>query len=214
MATPTDLLAAELRADGSRPFLTFYDDGSGERVELSVATTANWVAKTANFLVDELGVEEDVNVSVLLPAHWQTAIVVLATWAAGGRVSFAPGGHVTFTDDDDAGGECVVLTSAPMGADFSRLVAAQPDQFAAITPSGADVVSAAASDLPYGARVLTTIGYDVPGGLSYGLVSPLAVSGSVVLVANADPALLADHAEAERVTHTVGVSINELPRLA
>jgi uncharacterized protein (TIGR03089 family) len=214
VATPTDLLAAELRADGSRPFLTFYDDGSGERVELSVATTANWVAKTANYLLDEHGVDEGDEVSVLLPIHWQTAVVVLATWAAGARVSFDVGGLVTFATVPDPPDDAIVLAFAPMGADFSRLVAAQPDQFAPIAPSGADVVSAAASDLPNGARVLTTIGYDVPGGLSYGLVSPLAVSGSVVLVANADPGRLAEHAQTERVTHTAGVTINDLPRLA
>ena len=35
--------------------LTFYDDATGERTELSAATLGNWAAKTANFVVDEVG---------------------------------------------------------------------------------------------------------------------------------------------------------------
>ena len=38
----------------ARPLVTFYDDATGERVELSVATYANWVAKTAGLAQDEL----------------------------------------------------------------------------------------------------------------------------------------------------------------
>ena len=44
------MLTASLRRDGTRPLLTWYDDASGERIELSVATAANWAAKTANLL--------------------------------------------------------------------------------------------------------------------------------------------------------------------
>ncbi|HTR68690.1 MAG TPA: TIGR03089 family protein [Mycobacteriales bacterium] len=212
MTTPTDLLNAELRADGARPFLTFYDDSTGERVELSVATTANWVAKTANYL-EEHGVEEGIVVSVRLPLHWQTAIIILATWAAGGIVSFSADGDLSFAGEEDAGGDCHVLTFEPMGADFSRLVATQPDQFVPTAPTGDDVLAATATDLPHGARVLTTIGYDVPGGLGYALIGPLAVSGSAVLVRHPDPARLSAHAEAERVSHTLGVTVPGYPRL-
>src|SRR5690606_31992912 len=43
------LLEPILRGSGSaRPLITFYDDATGERIELSGVTTANWVAKTAN----------------------------------------------------------------------------------------------------------------------------------------------------------------------
>ena len=49
-------LAATLRTDPGRPLVTFYDDATGERVELSVATYANWVAKTAGLVQDELDV--------------------------------------------------------------------------------------------------------------------------------------------------------------
>ncbi|MFD5652240.1 TIGR03089 family protein [Streptomyces sp. NPDC127039] len=81
--TPADLLSSALAADPGRPLVTFYDDATGERVELSVATFANWVAKTANLLQDELSVEPGDRVALLLPAHWQTAVWLLACASVG-----------------------------------------------------------------------------------------------------------------------------------
>ena len=49
------VFAAAVATDPTRPLLTWYDDATGERTELSGATLANWVAKTANLLVDEVG---------------------------------------------------------------------------------------------------------------------------------------------------------------
>jgi uncharacterized protein (TIGR03089 family) len=77
------LLAAAVDVDPTRPLLTFYDDGSGERTELSGATLANWVAKTANLLVDGIGLGPGDRALVLLPPHWQTAAVLLGCWSAG-----------------------------------------------------------------------------------------------------------------------------------
>ena len=57
MTTFAAVLAAQLRRDPGRPLLTFYDHATDERVELSVTTYANWVAKTASLLQDELDVE-------------------------------------------------------------------------------------------------------------------------------------------------------------
>jgi uncharacterized protein (TIGR03089 family) len=214
VTTPARLLTDELGRDGSRPFLTYYDDASGERVELSIATTANWVAKTANYLVDECGVDAGDLVTVRLPLHWQTAVVLLACWAVGAQVSFDDGGIVTFaTSEGDSAGETIVLTMTPMGVDFSRLVAAQPDVFAASDPTGDDLVEAAAIDVPHGARVLNVLAYDGADAITYGLITPLAVGGSIVLVAHAVAARLANHAETERVSHTVGIEIDKLPRL-
>jgi uncharacterized protein (TIGR03089 family) len=214
VTTPSDLLDAQLRRDGTRPLLTYYDDASSERVELSVATTANWVAKTANHLVDELDIDEGDVVSVLLPLHWQTAVVLLAAWAAGAQVSFDSGGRATFTTDPaSTEASPVVLSLAPMGADFARLVAAQPDAFVPLSPTGEDLVAAAPIDLPNGARVLTVMPYDEANGVGYALIAPLAVDGSVVMVRNADEDGLVRHAETERVTHTLGVTIDGLPRL-
>ena len=80
------LLDPVLAADPAGPRITFYDDASGERVEVSAVTLANWAAKTANLLCDELGFEAGGKVSVLLPAHWQTAAALLGVWWAGGEV--------------------------------------------------------------------------------------------------------------------------------
>lgn len=79
----SDLLDRALRADPAGPLLTYYDDATGERIELSATTLANWVAKTANFLVDGLGYDDPAAVTVLLPPHWQSAGVLLGVWTAG-----------------------------------------------------------------------------------------------------------------------------------
>jgi uncharacterized protein (TIGR03089 family) len=214
VTTPSDLLADRLRRDGSRPFITFYDDATGERVELSVATTANWVAKTANFFVDEHGIGPGDTIGVRLPLHWQSAIVILAAWAAGAAVSFGTAGTLDVVAGSGEGAaDRIELSLAPMGADFGRLVAAQPDEFVAIDAVGADVVEAAPVDLPAAARVLCTASLADGDGLGYGLVAPLAVDGSVVYVAHPDPTRLPERAAAEQVTHTLGVGIPGLPRL-
>ena len=57
------------------------------RVELSGATTANWVAKSANLLVDGLGSPE--RVGLLLPLHWQSVSLLLAGVASGATVVVA-----------------------------------------------------------------------------------------------------------------------------
>ena len=49
--TFAELLATELRRNPGRPLLTYYGEATGERVELSVTTYANWVAKVASLLV-------------------------------------------------------------------------------------------------------------------------------------------------------------------
>jgi uncharacterized protein (TIGR03089 family) len=81
--TPDRLLSQAVVDDPARPLITFYDDGSGERVELSVVTFANWVAKTANLLVDGLGAQPGHQVALDLPVHWQGAVWHAACWAAG-----------------------------------------------------------------------------------------------------------------------------------
>jgi uncharacterized protein (TIGR03089 family) len=83
MSHPVELLRGALAADPSRPLVTFYDDATGERVELSVKTFDNWVAKTANLLVDGLGAVPSGRVALALPGHWQTAVWLFACWSAG-----------------------------------------------------------------------------------------------------------------------------------
>jgi uncharacterized protein (TIGR03089 family) len=67
---------------GDKPFITWYDDHRDERIELSYRTFGNWVAKTANLLVDELGAGPGDRAGVL-DGHWQVPVLVAACWRAG-----------------------------------------------------------------------------------------------------------------------------------
>ena len=75
-----------MAADPVGPRITYYDDATGERIELSTVTLANWAAKTGNLLRDELGAGPATRVVVLLPAHWQTAAVLFGIWWIGAEV--------------------------------------------------------------------------------------------------------------------------------
>jgi uncharacterized protein (TIGR03089 family) len=84
--SPEALFAATLQAQPSRPLITFYDDASGERSELSAKSMANWVAKTHFLLTDELGLGVGDRALIALPAHWITVAVLFGCWSAGLRV--------------------------------------------------------------------------------------------------------------------------------
>lgn len=76
-------LGSALRGDPSRPFVTFYDEATGERVELSLTTYANWVAKATSLLIDEHGLERGQALRIDLPAHWLATVFLGAAWDAG-----------------------------------------------------------------------------------------------------------------------------------
>lgn len=80
---PADLLRRLVAAEPARPLVTFYDDATGERIELSATTFDNWVAKTAGLLVDGLDAQPGTGVVLALPPHWQTLVWVFACWSAG-----------------------------------------------------------------------------------------------------------------------------------
>ncbi|MEV4949867.1 TIGR03089 family protein [Streptomyces sp. NPDC053755] len=155
--TPADLLRSALAADPARPLVTFYDDATGERVELSVATFANWVAKTANLLQGELSASPGDRLALLLPAHWQTAAWLLACSSVG--VTAELGGDPAGADYVVAGpetleaglacsGDRIALSLAPLGrrfpappagyADYAVEVPSQGDRFAPFVPVDAD----------------------------------------------------------------------------
>jgi uncharacterized protein (TIGR03089 family) len=115
-------------ATAARPLLTYYDDATGERVELSAITTANWAAKAANLLRDECDVEPGARVAVLLPAHWQTATVLLAAWWCGAEVVAEP--EATDWVLCDAARVDLALAAAPAGG----VVALSLDAFGAGVP--------------------------------------------------------------------------------
>ena len=157
-------LAEQLRADAARPFVTFYDDATGERIELSATTYANWVAKTAGLVQDELDVERGGTVLVDLPTHWLGPVWLGAAWSLGLRVTDDPA-RLAEADlvvcgpdglDAYAGAAAsipvVALSLRPMGArfaealptgvvDYAAVVLGQPDAFTAYDPPDGDDVA-------------------------------------------------------------------------
>lgn len=115
-----------LAADPAGPRITFYDDATGERVEVSAVTLANWAAKTANLLRDEFAFEVGGRVSVLLPAHWQTAAVLLGTWWAGGEVVLGA--------DDSADVAMVAADRLAEAPDVDEVLALSLDAFGKAVP--------------------------------------------------------------------------------
>ena len=242
MTTPYDLLLAELRRDRSRPLITYYDDGTGERVELSVATFDNWVAKTTGLLRDGLAVEAGGRVALLLPAHWQSKVWGMACWAVGAcavlgmtdRVDVAVTGPDALSDAVGAGAaQIVALSLRPLGArftdplpagvlDFALEVPSYPDQMAYSAPDPAEpgldgggvaqtlggVVTHAGDRVAQlgvqpGSRLLVPT-EDLGTGLRDGLLVPLTVGGSSVLVRHENAAGRQARIAAERVTAVAG----------
>jgi uncharacterized protein (TIGR03089 family) len=125
-STFADVLAARLRHDPGQPLVTFYDHATGERVELSVTTWANWVAKASSLLVDELDLERGDRIRIDLPPHWLGTVFLGAAWTAG----------LVVTDEDDG------LAAVVCG----------PETLDAWAPQADAVVVLACSLLPLGVR--------------------------------------------------------------
>jgi uncharacterized protein (TIGR03089 family) len=199
--TVTDaLLAPVLAADARRPLITFYDDATGERLEFSGETLANWIAKTANLLRDECDVEPGMRVAVLLPTHWQTAVALLGAWWNGAVVVDDPAGaDVALADAEhlDAAGAAGLVVGFSLDAfgrglpdlprdavDYASEVRLHGDAFA---PSGAvpgdapalgdasvdDVVAAAR-------RRAVELGYDAGSRVLSTADWPLHLDGALV----------------------------------
>lgn len=135
------------------PRVTYYDDATGERIELSTVTLANWAAKTANLLRDELGAGPGARVAVLLPAHWQTAAVLLGVWYIGAEVVLARRGETVTADValctadriDDAeaavgSGEIAVLSLDPFGKPVADLPVGMTDYASSVRVHGDQIV--------------------------------------------------------------------------
>ncbi len=80
-STLADLTSTLARPEA--PLITYYDEATGERIELSGTTTANWVAKTSNFLIDDLDAEPGTRVRIGLPSHWLRLVWLLSVWNVG-----------------------------------------------------------------------------------------------------------------------------------
>ena len=192
--------------------ITYYDLDSGGRVELSVTTVDNWVAKTAGLLADELGVEAGDVVDVDLPAHWLGLVVLAATWTLGARVAL-PQAHEAAgattpaavrvraadelrTDQADSTGEVglVVTSTRPLGGpagvtlppgavDLARDALGYPDLLAVPAVESQDaLLTAAVPPGQTGARRLVLAPRLDAWVATQALLVPLRDDGSVVLV--------------------------------
>ncbi|WP_067429255.1 TIGR03089 family protein [Nocardioides jensenii] len=172
------LLADLLRTDPGRPLVTFYDDATGERVELSTVTYANWVAKTSSLFVEEFDLERGDTLLVDLPTHWLAPVFLGAAWNVGLAVSFDPDrpASLTVCGPDDleryaARGDTVLASALlPLGVrfpnplpagvhDFGAEVWSQPDAFIPWDPPSADDLAFADRTQ---AQALTPAGDAVP----------------------------------------------------
>ncbi|HLS76663.1 MAG TPA: TIGR03089 family protein [Nocardia sp.] len=221
-----------LAQDSATPRITYYDDATGARVELSGATLANWAAKTANLIRDEFGLTIGARVAVLLPAHWQTAAVLLGCWWAGTEVVLHPDPDADLAlvtpdriDEVSDVPEVAALSLDPMGApvrdlpvgvtDFATSVRAHGDQF---MPRGTGVAlegdlvaevfdaarkAALRQGIGPGDRVLSTRPWEHASDVVDGLLAVLVAGASLVQVVNPDPAARARRIETERVTVTI-----------
>ncbi|CAN5412089.1 TIGR03089 family protein [soil metagenome] len=162
------VLAPLLRSDAVGPRITYYDDATGERIELSAVTLANWAAKTANLLRDELGAGPGTRVAVLLPAHWQTAAVFFGVWWIGAEVvlgSESGSAEVALCtadrlDDADRAvgmGEIAVLSLDPFGKPVADLPVGLTDYATAVRVHGDQVVPEAVPGPALEGRSVTEI---------------------------------------------------------
>ncbi|AXT86883.1 TIGR03089 family protein [Aeromicrobium sp. A1-2] len=108
---------------------------TGERIELSTVTTANWVAKTSNFLVDDLETEPGTRIRLGLPSHWLTFVWILSAWNVGAAI---------------------VDSAADIGVSGPDLVADEPTRVAAsLRPMG--------GRFPVSPEGFLDLGAEVPG---------------------------------------------------
>ena len=143
------ILDPMLRADSVGPRITYYDDATGERIELSAVTLANWAAKTGNLLRDELAAGPASRIAILLPAHWQTAAVLFGVWWIGAEVVLdGPADLALCTqerlDEADAavmpGGEVAVLSLDAFGRPAPDLPIGVTDYATAVRVHGDQIV--------------------------------------------------------------------------
>lgn len=222
--------------DPAQPLLTLRDGQA--RVELSGSTTANWIAKTANLLVD--GHDSPDRVGLLLPLGWQAVCFLLGAAATGATVVIATdpselaGCGVAFTTVETAAAALAVgvedvlvvsdhpmgapLASVPVGAlDAGREVPGYGDRFggAAVQHPRFEVAGALVDATPGLAltaddRLLTCLPLAAGVGI---MLAALGAGAALVLAPAPDDLDRLAVAAAEQVTVTAGLTVCGLRRV-
>lgn len=200
------------------PVITYYDAATGERVELSGVTLANWVSKVANLLVDELDAERGTRIRIGLPSHWLRFVWLLGAWRVGAIVTDHDA-EIGLSGPELEADEPVRLAASlrPLGGRFATepegfldiavQVPGSPDVFIDVDPPAPQDPAIDLADLsathaellataPSGDRLLSA-----PRSLAddaRALAAALVGGGSLVVVANGDEADLERIAAQER----------------
>lgn len=127
MSTYPAALARALRTNPGRPFVTFIDERTGERIELSLTTYANWIAKASGLLTDEYGLERGMRIRIELPPHWLGTIFVGAALNVGLVLTDGPADVVVIGPEAVAsvpGAVTLACSLLPLGVRFREGVPA------------------------------------------------------------------------------------------
>jgi uncharacterized protein (TIGR03089 family) len=220
MTTFPRVLARLLADDPGRPLVTFYDEESGERTELSVTTWANWVAKVSSLLAEELDVERGSRLLVDLPAHWLGTVVLGAAWNCGIEVVWegdadavvtGPGGLARWASES-ARIPVVATALQPLAGRFSDGVPdgvhdlgvevwSQPDAFVPFEPPEDDDLAVAGATHAELWRSAAAGEHLTGGGRLLSEANPASPSGLASLIeplACQGSLVLVAHASAER----------------
>jgi uncharacterized protein (TIGR03089 family) len=227
--TPERQFGELLAAEPSRPFVTYYDEATGERTELSVKSLANWVVKTHHLLATELGLGVRDTALVAVPAHWISVPILLGCLTAGLELTADGSSDVAFVAPATLGAADAAdvyaiapdsaavgfRDAAPGGAlDYVSSVRPQADTWPTVQLTagpddpclpgltrGQAVERARAVGLAPRERLLTTRVWAGPDDWIETVLAPLAVGGSLVIVASApDDDVVKRRADQERAT--------------
>jgi len=209
-------LTARRAKRGPEPLVTYLDARDQqltERTELSAISVENAVAKIANALRDEFDIGPGSRVGLHLPWHWQRSLWWGGCAAVGAEVvPYGDGDEVDLAVCTVAEvgqlrqprcGETLVVSLHPFGLPITEalpygfieataIVRAQPDGFWPDTPEETTQVSVhLPSQAEPGQRTLVACRsvdrIDSPPSWAWPLAIPLALDGSVVMVAIGEP---------------------------
>jgi uncharacterized protein (TIGR03089 family) len=185
--------------------LTYCDDTTGERVELTATALGDWSARAAALLADGCGLGAGRRVAVLLPPHWLTAAALLGAWAAGLQLSLRPratAGLAQVGPGADAPIDAALVAADRIGS-WLEDVPAAPHRFSFFTetpPEGyRDFLAEAAAYPPDAPAYQRNRPEDAASvdGTSYGEWGALAAAMAERIGLKAGDRLLVDAAEHE-----------------